>query len=166
MLALTSRPRNVRLVPALLILLVTLVVGVGAAYVAGTGAPHCGSQPTSATYGLPFVHPTRPGQCPAYTIADVRAFITARYLHSDRLPGAVTVSGKPPTIQRIAFVSRDSVLVCLVVLAGPFWGDPMGAPVPFPVPANATPDHSHQTPSATAYFVLDARTGNLLTYSV
>jgi hypothetical protein len=149
-------------VPALLALLVAaLLAGAGAAYLAASaGTLHCSPASSLPAGGPPFVQPTLPGQCPAYTIADVRAAIL-KTCPTSHCFGEVTVTGKPPTIRRIAFISPHGVLECHVELVGPFWNYTVEAP-PGPLSTPA----AKRVPIRTIDFDLDPRTGSMFQWGL
>ncbi len=130
------------------------------------GAPNLGP------IGAPAIHPTRDPSTnggAAFTAADVEQFI-----QTNGYAGGPTVSGKPPTILKILFVTSkeagillngqdvglpDDALVCYVLLNGPFYETAIPPYVP-----NRTPPPTPLT-YQTGYAVFDALTGNLLMYS-
>lgn len=124
---------------------------------------------------------TLPGQVPAFTAADVRAYYTA----SKGFPGLRTPDFKAPPIESITFMSAGqaeatimhhgslglsaNALVCVVAVGGPVIrvgkggvgrltipGTPTDTPAPTPIAVPAG--------TVVAYMIFDASTGNLLAY--
>jgi hypothetical protein len=179
----------VRTFPFTLVLLVLLVaLGAGAAFAAHsaqsarTASPPC---PTNAppvvgvtipphAVGVAAIAVTRPGQVPAFTERDVRAYVAA-----NGFPGGSTAAGGMPPIRCVSFIPREQAeslmrgeslgalpagtIVCYVEFAGPIVGYPYSMPmVPDP--------NDHTTPApyhmASGHEVFDARNGSLLNWGV
>ncbi len=115
--------------------------------------------------GVPAITPTRHGT-PAFTAADVR-----RYYLIHSFSAGPTVSGAPPTIVSIRFITTkdaqalmggepiglpDNAMVCYVELRGPFYPKYVSVPPGQTLPA--TFDAGVE--------VFDAQTGNLLLWGV
>jgi hypothetical protein len=165
-------------------LLAIIIVGIG--LVAATSTPPPPANPTPQHFsssppfgghgtpnpyppGAPAIHPTRDAATnggAAFTAADVEQFIQAH-----GYAGGATVSGGPPTILKILFITSqqasallngedigrpDNAIVCYVLVAGPFYSS---VSLPYGVPTPKAP-YIHQT----GYEVFDAQTGNLLLY--
>jgi hypothetical protein len=184
-------PKSARLLPVTIAIVAVLAVASGAAF-----AVHLANQqgigPFDRTQlGMRAIGVTLPGQVPAFTQADVRAFFT--------LPPDVggihifTPDGTVPRIQSITFMSREQAqaytmlhdslsglpadaLVCVVVVNGPlFYGGPGGPGslflrdgeglLVFPGTPMPTPTPTMVVESV-AYMVFDASTGNLVAYGV
>jgi outer membrane protein assembly factor BamB len=126
---------------------------------------------TNITIGKPISPPSSTGitphlkGIPAFTTADVE-----HYIQANGFAGGPTVSGAPPTILKILFVSSkqasdlmhgestglpDDALVCYVELRGPF------NPVMISEPPGAS---GPQKPVEIGEEVFDAETGNLLVW--
>jgi hypothetical protein len=165
-----------------LITLFAVVIVTGGILTASAGASPTAGQPPV------FIAPQRPdrgtpnpypGGAPAitphldaathegatFTAADVQQFIQAH-----GYAGGATVSGGPPTIEKILFITSkqasnllngedigrpDNALVCYVALRGPFYSS-ITAPYGVTPPPNWTEE--------AGYEVFDAVTGNLLLY--
>ncbi len=166
-----------------IITLLAVVIATGVILTASAGASPAPHQPSV------FVAPQRPDRgtpnpypagAPAiaphldaathggatFTAADVEQFI-----QSHGYAGGATVSGKPPTIEKILFITSkqasdllngedigrpDNALVCYVLLRGPFYSS-VSPPYGVTPPPNWTEE--------TGYEIFDAVTGNLLVYS-
>lgn len=111
--------------------------------------------------GIPAIQPTKQG-IPAYTVEDVR-----QYVLTHGFPSGPTLSGAPPTILEIRFITAhqasslmrgesadrpDNALVCYVLVQGPF--DSRGKYEPEP-----SNDHFEK-----GEMVFDTQTGNLLVW--
>jgi len=135
----------------------------------GSPPPHVPGNITPNPYppGVPAIHPTHQvssDTLAAFTIKDVEQFIVR-----NGFVGGPTISGKPPTIVKIVFVTSkeasnlmkgESVgrpgdaLVCYVLLRGPF-----------KVSTRMSTDMPVANPTATlGELVFDAQTGNLLVW--
>ncbi len=114
---------------------------------------------------------TLPGQTPAYTADDARAFVEA-----NGFPGGNTTTGKPPTFQTVEFITREEAeartggeslegqvepgdIVCYVELIGPFDGSGMSTPRGVQIdPAKLANYHGTM--------IFDAHTGLLLEWGL
>ena len=175
----------VRNFPFTLVLLVLLVaLGAGAAFAAHSAqsaqnaSPPCpANAPTISgvtspplAVGQAAITVTRPGQVPAFTESDVRAYVAA-----NGFPGGTTHTGGAPPIRCVSFIPREQAealmrgeslgslpagtLVCYVEFSGPIEGVPWS----YPYLPNWTPTPYHM---ASGHEVFDARNGNLLNFGV
>jgi hypothetical protein len=115
--------------------------------------------------GVPAITP-RTQSTPAFTVEDVRAYYQTNPFH-----GGPTVSGTPPTIVSIKFITSqqartlmgdesvsrpDGALVCYVELLGPF----------FPTCVSVPPGQALPATVDGGVEVFDVQTGNLLVWGL
>ncbi|HEV2235962.1 MAG TPA: hypothetical protein VGR57_04790 [Ktedonobacterales bacterium] len=171
-----SFAKSARLLPITLAVVALLALAGGVAVAAHLNATPslAGAGAAPEHLGMPAIDVTRPGQVPAFTEADVRAFYTL----SHGFPGGRLVGGGAPPIQSIIFMPASqaesgvmhhdttglpaSALVCVVVVSGPMRWTGHGGPSIRYGPGTPVPTLAPIT--APGYMVFDAATGNLLVY--
>ena len=131
----------------------------------GNNTPHSQSSGPAPSRGAPAITPRIKG-VPAFTAGDV-----GLYYQNHSFSAGPTVSGAPPTIVSVRFITSQeaqvlmggesvglpgNALVCYVELRGPF----------YPKLVSVPPGQELPTTVDTGIEVFDAQTGNILLWSV
>jgi hypothetical protein len=126
--------------------------------------------------GANAITPSLPGQVPAFTEADVRAY----YVRAHGFPGGGAPDGRMAPIQSITFMPREQAeaglrgerlglpagrIVCVLIVSGPLRLNDIAVNAPAMLPGDPTPDPAKHYASS-GQMVFDATTGDLIDWSM